>query len=134
MGGRSDSFAASGDSQVVVSKLDDQGNALWSRYVGVDGDFDAAAAVLALEDGAVIVGGFTEDQDGDSDWLLGRMEGTGDLGGGACDAVQTVTLQSAVVSLASRITNGEAIDTQGALEDTTRSATTAELTGRSLCP
>lgn len=131
--GRSESFDGADDSQFWVTRIDASGALIWSRSLGVGGDYDSAHGVAALDDGSVVVGGFTEEDDGSSDWLVARLDASGDIAG-ECSSISVATPQSADATLATTDTVATATDTTGGLATGSTGSLNVEMTGYDICP
>lgn len=67
----------SGDTWVI--KLDKNGNVLWQKVFAIPGDWDEALAVGAASDGGALIGAFREEGSSDWDWLLLRLDASGNI-------------------------------------------------------
>ncbi len=75
----------SGDDDVYLIKLNDNGDTLWTRTLG-NNDYEDGTGVVPLSGGEVIVGGYTWSfGNGDYDFLLMRV----DINGNTCSLCQT---------------------------------------------
>jgi hypothetical protein len=130
--GRTEAVGA-GDSDVWVLRLSGSGDVIWSKRIGFSVNFETGNAVAGAFGGLAVVG-FTEDDDtGDSDWLVAKLDpNTGDIAGG-CSQIHDLPATSQSASLSESQTSLTPADTTAASKDTTIGEETTQAKVTTFC-
>jgi hypothetical protein len=125
--GRTESFGtATDDSDIWVLKVDDSGKLSWSQRIGRSTHYDSAQTVVDTGDG-VLLAGFSEDNDtGDSDWIVAKLDYQGQVDGGCANLQATQT--------AAQDSNLASADTSVTPADTQAPATASGMTAKDAVP
>ncbi len=115
-----------------VTKLDHDGEVLWSKQFAANTDYHSMDDVW-LGSGGLHVVGFAEDDDNaaDSDWLVMKLSDAGELGG--CQGLGDVTVTSADVPASLEDASGTATDESPTITTTDAQAESPSVTPEYLC-